>query len=409
MAEQQKPKNMEEFLKAIEKKFAKTNPDMIFDPKRKFESISSGNLSYDLVSGIGGYPRCRISEIRSMESMGKTSLVLAGMARAQKKGLICVLFDYEQSFNPDYAAWTYDLYMDGKTFIVVQPHHIEEGDIAFNMLMSMKQDVDLIAFDSIECMKPQALVEGSLEDNPPIGLHARMISRFTHKLKNMAMQKNFAAVYTNQMKFAITRDQFSPGIGVATGHTWKDQYTTPGGMTPRFLASIRMKIESGGRQEEQGVDLISGEAGDQKTTRVLKLINLKNKCSTPELKALTHFDFPILNVKKGGWSQGKDILEIMKKRGRIYKEGTTYHYKGLNIEDWSVRGSDAFELAFSQDQEVITDAIKLLDVLRAEAGTSSVFVDRAVLGVDIKSSELRGNDDEPPEKNVDLSPRDMSL
>lgn len=209
------------------------------------------------------------------------------------------------------------------------------------------------------------------------------------------MQKNFAAVYTNQMKFAIQRDQYTPGIGVATGHTWKDQYTTPGGMTPRFLASIRMKLEYGGKQEENGVNLITGETEEQKTTKMIKIINLKNKCATPELKSVTHFDYPILNIKRGGWNTGKDVLEILKKRGKILKEGHTYTYDGLAVKDFSVKGTDAFDAAFVSNPEVVNDALNLLEALRKQEGTSALFVDRAIIGVDIHSAERRGNEEEP--------------
>lgn len=399
--------NIEDVLKAVKKKFSKENPEIIFDPTKKFEAVSSGNLKFDAVTGIGGFPKGRITEIISMESMGKTSLLLSALGKAQSEGKKCVLFDFEQSFHNKYAKRTFNLEADQKTFLLFQPNNIEEGDYILDALLETKEEFDLICFDSIECMKPKDFMTGAMEDKQMIGAHAKAMSWFTHKLRNAAFMKGFAAVYTNQMKFAIQRDQYTPGIGLATGHTWKDQYTTPGGMTPRFLASIRMKLEYGGKEEGEVRNVISGETETQKTTKIIKIVNLKNKCSTPELVERTHFDYPSDDYA-GGWNVGKDILDIMKRRGKIEKDGTSYIYKGSAIPEFSVRGKDAFDLAFINNAEVVQDAINMYNKMRQEEGDSTKFVGRAVLGVDIHEGERRGQEgngrdlDLPPESTITL-------
>ena len=72
-----KKKPIDLVLKEIQKKFSKTNPDIIFDPTKQYEVVSSGNICFDLITGIGGFPKGRITEICAMESTGKTSLILA--------------------------------------------------------------------------------------------------------------------------------------------------------------------------------------------------------------------------------------------------------------------------------------------------------------------------------------------
>ena len=49
-------------------------------------AISTGSLSLDMATGVGGLPRGRVVEIFGPESSGKTTLALHVVANAQKKG-----------------------------------------------------------------------------------------------------------------------------------------------------------------------------------------------------------------------------------------------------------------------------------------------------------------------------------
>ena len=50
------------------------------------ETISTGSISLDLATGVGGVPKGRIVEIYGPESSGKTTLTLHIVAEAQKNG-----------------------------------------------------------------------------------------------------------------------------------------------------------------------------------------------------------------------------------------------------------------------------------------------------------------------------------
>jgi len=387
-----KKKPIDLVLKEIQKKFSKTNPDIIFDPTKQYEVVSSGNICFDLITGIGGFPKGRITEICAMESTGKTSLILASMGNAQREGKVSVLFDFEQCFDPWYAEHCYGLKIDHKTFFLFQPTTIEEGDSIFDALMESDLNIDLMAFDSIACMIPQALSEGSLEENAQVGIHARFISRFSHKLRKAAYMKNFAAVFTNQMKFQIQKDRFTLGVGVSASTRHKDQMTTPGGMTPRFLASIRMKMEQvGGGDKTEDVDPISGEKEDIVTVRRIKFINIKNKCARPDLKAESYFDL-VTPTQKGGWNSGKDLMELLRKRGRITQTGATFKYVGLNIPEFTARGKANGEEQFLNTPEILADGFALLEQLRKEESAMDLLVDKAIFGVDITAADKEGQD-----------------
>ena len=62
------------------------------------EAISTGSISLDAATGIGGLPRGRIIEIYGPESSGKTTLALHAIAEAQKLGGI--------PFMRKRSAWT---------------------------------------------------------------------------------------------------------------------------------------------------------------------------------------------------------------------------------------------------------------------------------------------------------------
>jgi len=148
-----------------------------------------------------------------------------------------------------------------------------------------------------------------------------------------------------------------------------------------------MKMEPAGRVEEADAkDPITGEVTDMKNTKLIKFVNLKNKCSRPELKATTHFDFTT-DTQKGGWNIGRDLLEILRKRGRISQSGATFKYMGLNIPEFTERGKANGESKFLHTPELLNDGFALLDKLRQEDVGKTLLVDQAVIGVDIQEFE----------------------
>ena len=68
------------------------------------EAISTGSISLDVATGIGGLPRGRIIEIYGPESSGKTTLALHVVAEAQKLGGDAAFIDAEHALDPVYAA-----------------------------------------------------------------------------------------------------------------------------------------------------------------------------------------------------------------------------------------------------------------------------------------------------------------
>jgi recA bacterial DNA recombination protein len=61
---------------------------------------------FELDALIGGLPRGCLSEICGPPSSGRTSVMLATLAAATKRGEFCALIDTSDAFNPDSAATT---------------------------------------------------------------------------------------------------------------------------------------------------------------------------------------------------------------------------------------------------------------------------------------------------------------
>ena len=66
-------------------------------------AISTGSLSLDIATGVGGLPRGRVIEIFGPEASGKTTVALHTVACAQKDGGIACFIDAEHALDPTFA------------------------------------------------------------------------------------------------------------------------------------------------------------------------------------------------------------------------------------------------------------------------------------------------------------------
>lgn len=373
----------------VKKTLSRTNPDIVFDPNRTFEVISSGHIVFDLLTGIGGLPRGRIIEIIGMESSGKSSLCYLILATAVKAGLKCVLLDAEQSWDPAYGEKVFGLVQDGENFSVYQPQNYEECDNILDILIKQKEALDLIICDSIEAMKPRCIIENSADKEQRVGAHAKAMGAFVIKMKNYLNWSRAVCIGTNQLRSAINTKQGEQPVGTASGYNVQETMTTPGGLAWRFYASMRFKTEFGGQlgKSEVAKNIQDPTGLEQyRAGKFVKLINLKNKCSTPELKGLSQFDFPNdATGEVGGWNLGKDTLRLLENIGRVQQKGTKFIYNGLHL-DWDNVGSkESSENLFISDENLMKDARDLIHSMRNKK--VKPLVEKAVQGEDFDSSD----------------------
>ncbi len=292
------------------------------------EVISTGSLSVDLATGVGGFPKGRIIEIYGPESSGKTSLALATIAQAQKQGGIAAFVDAEHALDPEWAAKlgvkVNDLYLS-------QPSNGEEAlEIVDNLVRSNAFDV--IVVDSVAALVPKSELEGNMGDSQ-MGVQARLMSQALRKLTGGISKSKTVVIFINQIRLKI---------GVMFGNP----ETTTGGQALKFFATQRLDVRKVG-------NLKSGN--DNVGVRIRVKI-VKNKMAAP----FKTVEFDMMFDEPGVFSTAGEVVDIGANYGIIEKTGNTYKLK-LGSEDIKLGvGRENAKKFLYENQEILAKAKDLI-------------------------------------------------
>ncbi|UCC73004.1 MAG: recombinase RecA [Gemmatimonadota bacterium] len=263
----------------------------------KVEAIPTGSIALDAVTGIGGIPRGRVTEIFGPESSGKTTLTLHIIANGQKEGGVAAFIDAEHALDIHYAE---RLGVDIENLLVSQPDTGEQAlEIAEVLVRSGA--VDVVVIDSVAALVPRAEIEGEMGASH-VGLQARLMSQALRKVTGAISRSKTAVVFTNQIR---------EKIGVMFGNP----ETQPGGRALKFYASLRLDIRR----------IATIKDGNDPVGNRTRVKVVKNKCAPPFRQC--EFDI-MFNL---GISRAGELIDLAAEHDIVKKSGAWYSYGDQRI------------------------------------------------------------------------------
>lgn len=286
MAKEGKKPSGAEALAELEKLYGKgtaQDTSLLTEP---IEAISTGSLTLDRATGIGGVPIKRITQIVAAESVGKTTVATHILKSAQEKDSRKVaILDVEHAFHFPYAV-KIGLIASRCTF--VQPEH---GEMAFDYAKRLfdSGDYSAIVIDSIAAAIPKEQHEGETGQSRMARLAALM---------SLELPKQIPIISRNNAAL-ICLNQYRNNIG-----GYGNPQRPAGGDAMKYYASMI-------------IEMYKTVEKDNARNRVRAKIS-KNKCAPPHEEAEFYIDWGI------GINKTNEILDFAVEFDMIKKGGAWY-------------------------------------------------------------------------------------
>lgn len=273
----------------------------------KVPYLPTGLMELDIALGIGGVPLGFFVEIYSPEGVGKTTLCLQIVARAQEAGLGTAYIDMEHRLDP---VWAQTLGVNLDTMYFTQPPY---GEAALNIARELiKAGISLVVIDSVPSLVPKSEYDGEVGDQF-VGLLPRMLAQYLRQMAHLLAQNQASVIFINQVRAKIG------GMGsLAMG----PQQTQPGGWALRHNASMRLDMRR--------TQTLKSGSGDPYAQKVLITVK-KNSLATPYRTAELLLRYGV------GFDAVDGIIDMAIKLGIIEQAGSWYTISS----DKKVQGRDA--------------------------------------------------------------------
>lgn len=259
--------------------------------------IPTGSLFLDRSLGAGGLPTGWITELYGPPSSGKTTLALHILAEAQQIGLTAAFLDIENGLDPDYAR---RCGVNPEQALIASPDNGTKALTLCQMLLK-SGGVQLVVLDSLAGLTSNREAAFGIrpdrygELNPLLASHLRKIDR-------ICRTSGGTLLCTNQLRTRTRKGYGTPE-------------TTPGGLTIKFHAAVRIALN---------VIYPLGKRGHYHGIRINAAVN-KNRFHPRKHSAQIEI------VYNKGVDKERELFSLGKKLQLITKQGPMYQYRGQNL------------------------------------------------------------------------------
>jgi recombination protein RecA len=325
-------------------------PIGVLEEFKPVEGLTTGNLLLDAVTGVGGLPKGRITELIGPPSSGKTTCALQTAAKLQQAGGYVMFVDYEYALDKDYAQ---ALGIDTKdpSFIYLWPKNFEHGANLFRKLLDTGE-LGMGIFDSVASMVTKREIESDT-GTAEVMERAKLMHQFCRQIVGKLQQTDCAAVFLNHV---MDKADLTP-MGQRMAAQGIKQKTSPGGKALPFYGSLRMEFQQIGNVKEKGENELTEQEENLTTSVRTKVTVLKNKVGDP-------FRTAELRVRFGkGFSQPHAVLSYLVAQGIVKASAGVYKYPNELAPPFDVPKGESKQL---EALEYRTDWLKTLEAKAVE-------------------------------------------
>lgn len=304
----------------------------------KTDSIPTGWLGLDFITGIGGMPRNHQVEIFGINDIGKSSLIGLNVLReAQTMGLLVGVIAIEPGWSPE---WAEKNGVDLERCLVAYP---DDGPDAFSILhdwVTGKDSggippVDYVVFDSIGALTRK---EEALTGTPSAYGASNLITVGSKSMLMPCFKNNVGVMYLNQV-----REKTDARI--------KGLFDSPGGQGLSHNCMLRVQLRPGGSAFREKLD-----GGDVEIGRPIIASIKRNKLGEGSGQiASCDYYFREVEGYPFGIDRVKDILDTGIDTGVIKRGGSWYHHPSFpkSGDDHKLNGKKSIEEHFDAHPESV--------------------------------------------------------
>jgi recombination protein RecA len=271
------------------------------------EWVGTGSTMLDLAISnrkYGGFPVGRVSEITGLEQSGKSLLAAHVLLNTQKKGGLAVYIDTENAISTEFLS---AIGLNLKEMLYIPLETVEDIFETVEVIIDKVRSSDknrlvTIVVDSIAGASTKTEMAADFDKDGYATAKALIMSKAMRKITNLIGRERICLIFTNQLRQKLNAPAFS------------DPWTTPGGKSIPFHASVRIRLSSIGaiKTKKDGRDEIVGSR--------VKAKLVKNRCGPPlrECEYEVYFD--------SGIDDYSSWLTTMKDHSLVSQSGAWYSW-----------------------------------------------------------------------------------